>query len=312
MITETKTVDARRGFFGEFREKTPSEKLRAVLTNIAIFVMFLFILGPIFWVLTLSLKETSDILTYPPKLFFTPTLDNYAAVLGMGGEAGGSEAGTGSGILVTDFVRSYLNSFVISIGALLISLVAAVPAAYAISRYNFKGKEDIAFTILSFRFAPEFLVIIPLFIIFRRIGLYDTYFGLMWVYQLITLPMVIWILRGDMERAPKELEDSYMLDGYKRWQAILRVTIPIVRPGLIAGSLLAFIFAWNNFIFGFVLASGRLEPATITIMKFLTLEEVRFGEVSAAAMLVCIPAIVFSLFARKHLVKGLSMGAVKQ
>jgi multiple sugar transport system permease protein len=295
----------------ELAGRTRREHLQALLINLAIVAVFIFIMFPIFWVFGMAFKSTADILVWPPKFLFTPTLDNFKAVL-LGIQEGGQSAGTGSGIMTTNFMASYLNSLIISCGALAISVLIAVPAAYGLARYKFRGREDLAFTILSFRFAPEFLIIIPLFILFQRIGLYDTYFGLMWVYQLITLPMIIWILRGDMEQVPRELEDSYMLDGFSRFKAVLRIVIPIVRPGLVAGSLLAFIYAWNNFMFGMVLASGRLEPATITILKFLSLEKVRYGEISAAALLICIPSVIFALFARKHLVKGLSMGAVKR
>ncbi|MCG8641712.1 MAG: carbohydrate ABC transporter permease [Desulfobacterales bacterium] len=296
-------------FWAEYQLWTRREKIESLLINFGIVLVFIFIMFPIFWVFGMAFKTTGDILAWPPKFTFVPTLDNFKAVLF--GFQKADHSTTASGIMTVNFMRSYLNSFIISFGALAISVVIAIPAAYSLARYKFKGKEDLAFTILSFRFAPELLVIIPLFIIFQRIGLYDSYFGLMWVYQLITLPMIIWILRGDMEQVPQELEQSYMLDGYSRWQAVLKVVIPIVRPGLVAGSLLAFIYAWNNFIFGMVLASGRLEPATIAVLKFLSLEKIRYGEISAAALLICIPSMIFALFARKHLVKGLSMGAVK-
>lgn len=295
----------------DFAARTRQEKIESILINLAIVLIFFFIMFPIVWVFGMAFKSTADILVWPPKFAFVPTLDNFKAVL-WGFQQGGQSGGTASGIMNTNFMASYLNSFIISFGALIISVVIAVPAAYSLARYKFRGKEDLAFTILSFRFAPEFLVIIPLFIIFQRIGLYDSYLGLMWVYQLITLPMIVWILRGDMEQVPRELEESYMLCGFNRWQAVLKIVIPIIRPGLVAGSLLAFIYAWNNFIFGMVLASSRLEPATITILKFLSLEKVRYGEISAAALLICIPSVIFALFARKHLVKGLSMGAVKR
>lgn len=308
-------LDAKRRklliYFREFSAKTPKEKFEAAAINIAILVIFTLILFPILWIFGMAFKSVEDILVYPPKFFFTPTLDNFKTVLNIAG-AGAGQTGAGSGILSVNFLSSYINSFVISMGALLVSVVVAIPAAYGIARYNFKGKEDLAFTILSFRFAPELLVIIPLFIIFQKIGLYDTYLGLIWVYQLITLPMIIWILRGDIEQVSKDLEDAYMLDGFKRIQAVIKIVLPVIRPGLVSSILLSFIFAWNNFLFGFVLASGKLEPATIAILKITGVEKVRYGEISAAAVLVCIPTLLFAIIARKHLVSGLSMGAVKK
>src|SRR5690606_5368304 len=113
--------------------------------------------------------------------------------------------------------------------------------AYALARYNFKGKEDIAFTFLSFRFGPELLVIIPIYLIFQKIGLYNTYIGLIWVYQLITMPMIIWIMRSYFEDVPQNFENACVVDGFPQWRAFLRIVLPIVRPGIAASALLAFI-----------------------------------------------------------------------
>ena len=125
-------------------------------------------------------------------------------------------------------MQFFFNNLIVSVAAVLVSLVVGVPAAYALARFQFKGKEDIAFTILSFRFAPEILVILPLYLIYQRLGLYDTYFGLIWVYQLITLPLLIWILRGFFEDISPDIEAAAQLDGYTWWQVFLRVLLPLV------------------------------------------------------------------------------------
>ena len=142
---------------------------------------------------------------------------------------------------------------------MIVSLLVGVPAAYALARYNFKGKENLAFTFLSFRFAPELVVIIPLSVIYRQLGLYDTYFGIIWVYQLVTLPLLIWVLRSYFEDISPDIEQAAMVDGYPWWQIFFRILLPLVRPGLAAAALLAFVFAWNNFIFPLVL--GRFQRA---------------------------------------------------
>ncbi len=134
--------------------------------------------------------------------------------------------------------------------------------------FRFKGKDDIAFTFLSFRFAPELLVIIPIYLIFQQIGLYDTYIGLIWVYQLITMPMVIWILMSYFEDISVELEQTSMVDGFPPFGPFLRVILPLAKPGIAASSLLAFIYAWNNFIFALILGSGKVQPVTVSALKF--------------------------------------------
>src|ERR1700740_3785254 len=140
-------------------------------------------------------------------------------------------------------MQFFFNNLIVSVAAVLVSLVVGVPAAYALARFQFKGKEDIAFTILSFRFAPEILVIIPLYLIYQRLGLYDTYFGLIWVYQLITLPLLIWILRGFFEDISPDIEAAAQLDGYSWWQVFLRGLLPLVKPGLVGAGLLSVTFA---------------------------------------------------------------------
>ena len=150
------------------------------------FVLFaIFTLFPLFWVGLMSLKTNVDIIAVPPKFFFTPTLDNFREVLGQG-----------------DFLNYYRNTFIIAAGAVALTLVVGTPAAYVLARYDFKFKEDLAFTFLSFRFAPELAVIIPLFVIFQQLKLYDSYLGLILIYQAITLPLLIWLMRGYFEDVP--------------------------------------------------------------------------------------------------------------
>jgi multiple sugar transport system ATP-binding protein len=142
-----------------------------------------------------------------------------------------------------------------------------VPAAYALARYKFRGKEDLAFTFLSFRFAPELVVIIPLSVIYRQLGLYDTYFGIMWVYQLVTLPLLIWVLRSYFEDISPDIEQAAMLDGYSWWHVFFKILMPLVRPGLAAAALLAFIFAWNNFMFPLVLGGSNVQTVTVACAR---------------------------------------------
>lgn len=201
---------------------------------------------------------------------------------------------------------------IISVGSIIVSLLVGIPASYAIARWNFKGKEDIAFTFLTFRFAPPLMVIIPIYVIFRKLGLLNTYIGMIWVYQLITLPMIIWILRGYFEDISNELEEACLVDGYHQWQAFFKIILPLVKPGIAASSLLAFIYAWNNFIFAMILGGSDVQPITVASLQFMTAEAIRYGDMAAACVIAAIPALILAIYSQKHLIRGLSLGAVKE
>ena len=154
-------------------------------------------------------------------------------------------------------------------GAVIVSVVAGVPAAYALARYNFKKKEDIAFQILSFKFAPEILVVLPLFMIYQMLGIYDSYFGLIWVYQLISMPLLIWVVRGYFEDISVEIEYAAQVDGYSWYQIFFKNLIPLIKPGLVSAALLAFIFAWNCFTFPLMLGGTNVQRSLLLLQSSL-------------------------------------------
>jgi multiple sugar transport system permease protein len=260
--------------------------------TVLLLIYALFALFPLVWMIIMSLKPDSQ--TFTTTFIFSPTMDNYAAVF-----------------LRSDYAHFFFNNLIVSISAVLLSLIVGVPAAYALARFQFKLKEDIAFTILSFRFAPEILVILPLFLIYQKTGLYDTYYGLIWVYQLITLPLLIWILRGYFEDISPDIEAAAQLDGYSWWQVFLQVLLPLVKPGLVAAGLLCFIFAWNAFTFPLLLSDARAQTSTVVALRFLASDTVHYGQVAAAATISALPEVILALLIQKHLVRGLSFGAVK-
>jgi multiple sugar transport system permease protein len=186
-----------------------------------------------------------------------------------------------------------------------------VPAAYAFARFKFRLGEDIAFTLLSFRFAPALLVLLPLNLYFQDIGLNDTYIGLIWVYQLITLPLILWIVRGYFEDISPDIEHAYRVDGHSWLSTFLRISIPLARPGIAAAALLSFIFAWNNFIFALILASADKQPVTVGALAFVTASGIQYGQIAAAIVLSIMPTLALALYAQRYLVEGLSLGAVK-
>jgi multiple sugar transport system permease protein len=231
---------------------------------------------------------------YTTTFKFTPTLENYTQVL-----------------LRTDYFKAFLDNIIVSSGAVLVSILVGVPAAYALARYNFKGKEDLAFTILSFKFAPEILVILPLFMIYQKIGIYDTHLGLIWVYQLITMPLLIWVLRGYFEDINVEIEQAAQLDGYPWYHVFLKILLPLIKPGLVAAALLSFIFAWNSFTFPLLLSGFEIETVTVASLKYIASDTVHYGQMAVASTVAALPEVLLALLIQKHLVRGLSFGAVK-
>jgi multiple sugar transport system permease protein len=281
------------------RELMPGQRrftVGGVGAEILTLAWFVFSLFPILWLILLSLKKTID--QQNTYFGFTPTFDNYSFVLG---------GSTGA-----DLRDGLLNSLVTSAGAVLVSLVIGIPAAYAAGRWRYKGSDDLMFQMLSFRFAPELMVLVPLFVIYRISGLLDSDLGLIWVFQLITMPLIVWILRSYFQDLPEDLEQAALLDGYTRTRAFLMVALPMVRPGIAAAALLAFIFAWNNYVFPLILADTSAGTATVAITKFLGGGgQAYYNLTAAAAIIAALPPLLLALTIQRYLVRGLSFGAVK-
>ncbi len=264
----------------------------------------IFALFPLIWVGLMSLKSHGDIISPTPKLIFSPSLENYRTIL-FGAQNAQYE------ISRTNFLLYFKNSCIVTICAVSLSLLVGVPAAYALARFRFRFKEDIAFTFLSFRFAPEIAVIIPIYILYQKLQLYNTYIGLILVYQLITLPLIVWIIRGYFEDISVEIEQAAKLDGYSWWGVFTKIAIPLVKPGLAATAIIAFIFAWNNFIFGLILGAKESYPSTVGTLGFISYESVLWGQMAAATVITILPPLILAIFIQKYLVRGLTMGAVR-
>jgi multiple sugar transport system permease protein len=270
----------------------------SVVADLALVGWFVFSLFPIFWMLLLAMKTPAEQTTTYFK--FSPTLENFATVLSQ----------KGTDLTSVDFKGAIISSVVNCVGAVLVSLVVGLPAAYAAGRWRFKGGEGLMFNMLSFRFAPELMIIVPLFVIYNQLGLFNTNVGMIWVLQLVTMPLVVWILRSYFQDLPEDLEQAALLDGYTRSKAFLMVALPMVRPGIAASALLAFIFAWNNYMFPLILTDSG--SVTVAITKYLGGGGQAYYNLTAAAALIgALPPLVLALTIQRYLVRGLSMGAVK-
>ena len=271
----------------------------AALTLVVVFFMF-----PIFWIFMMSFQTNETILQIPPTLNFTPTLSNYTALIT-------GKLHTAAGTLDIAFMRNMWNSVFLSVTSVAVSLLLGVPAAYAFARHKFRGSEDIAFTLLSFRFAPPLLVLLPLTQYYQWLGLANTHVGLIWVYQLICLPLILWIVRGYFEDISADVEYAYRIAGHSWFATFRKIALPLAGPGIAAAGLLAFIFAWNNFIFALVLASADKQPVTVGALAFITSSGIQYGQIAAAIVLSVTPTLALALYAQRYLVEGLSLGAVK-
>ncbi|PBC23898.1 MULTISPECIES: carbohydrate ABC transporter permease [unclassified Mesorhizobium] len=278
--------------------------LERILRGMALTLVVIFFMFPIVWIFMMSFQTNETILRIPPQLIFEPTLANYTALVT-------GKLMTAAGTLDIAFMRNLWNSVFLSVTSVAVSLLLGVPAAYAFARHKFRGSEDIAFTLLSFKFAPALLVLLPLTLYFQKLGLANTYVGLIWVYQLICLPLILWIVRGYFEDIPADIEYAYRIGGHSWFATFRKIALPLAGPGIAAAGLLAFIFAWNNFVFALVLASADKQPVTVGALAFITSSGIQYGQISAAIVLSITPTLALALYAQRYLVEGLSLGAVK-
>jgi multiple sugar transport system permease protein len=278
--------------------------LERLIRTVLIVLVLVFFLFPIFWILLMSFQSNDQILRIPPSIVFEPTIANYATLLT-------GKLQTTAGNLDVAFLKNLGNSMLLSTGSVILSLILGVPAAYAFARFKFRLGENIAFTLLSFRFAPPLLVLLPLSLYFKQLGLTDSYFGLIWIYQLICLPLILWIVRGYFEDVSPDIEHAYRVAGHSWWTTFRKIAIPLAMPGIAAAGLLAFIFAWNNFVFALILASADKQPVTVGALAFVTASGIQYGQIAAAIVLSVMPTLLLALYAQRYLVQGLSLGAVK-
>ena len=259
---------------------------------------------PFVWILLTSLKSPGDIISVPPTFVFTPTFDNYAAL--VMGEQRGQYSSTRP-----DFPLFFLNSLIISLGAVALSVVAGIPAAYALARFNFPMKDGLGFVLMSFRFVPFIAFVIPLYLLYQKLGLYNTYPGLILAYQLITLPFTIWMLRSFFQEIPLEIQEAATIDGCSWLGVLTRVILPLSMPGIAVTVILGFMFCWNAFNYPLMLAGRQTFPVTVGAIQFISYEQVLWGQMAAATIVAALPQLVLSLMVQKYIVRGLTMGAVK-
>ena len=249
---------------------------------------------PITWLFLLSIKSKGETFTKPPKLLFNPTAQNY--------------------IDLWDndlFKDTFFNSVFITLISITLSIIIAIFAAYALKRYQIRFKTAFMQWLLLAYMLPEFLFVLPMFAIYQSIGIYDTYIGMALIYQVHVLPFSIWMLRSFLEEIPKEIDVAAYLDGCNPFQAIYKIYLPLIIPGIVATAILNGIWVWNELAIALGLTFFDAQPITVGVASFRGYASINWGGMTGSAIISMIPMILFAAFAQKHIVKGLTLGSVK-
>ena len=250
---------------------------------------------PVIWGLLTSFKTERDVLAYPPVWLFKPTLDNYREVI------------FGS----SSIMPNLWSSIVVSVATTALTMVFAVPAAYAMARLRYPAKRASGFYVLATQMLPPVGLIIPFYLALQKIGGLDTYSGLTAIYLTFSLPFAIWLTVSYFEDVPLEMEEAALLDRAGRLRTLWYVILPQVRGGLAVTAIFVFLNAWNEFMFAVVLGGNRVRPVTVAMFNFISVEQTQWSRLAAAAMLAMAPVILIGILAQRHIVKGLTVGAVK-
>jgi multiple sugar transport system permease protein len=275
----------------QYRTVGKVKKIAFVLITVIIFGFILF--PPIVLFLT-SIKTELDALSFPPKWIFKPTLQNYVNIF-----------------KTSPFFGFLLNSVIVASANTVLSLGLGSLTAYGLARFKFRGSENISFWILSIRMMPPVAAIIPMYIIMKKVRLLDTPWALIIVYLTFNLPFVVWMMKGFFEDIPRAIEESALIDGCSEFAVFRKIALPLVAPGLAATAILIFIFSWNEFLFALILTGTRAVTLPVGIIGFMKETGINWGYMTAGGMLALVPVVIFTILVQKHLVKGLTMGALK-
>ncbi|MFN7168718.1 MAG: carbohydrate ABC transporter permease [Pannonibacter sp.] len=284
-------------------------------------------LMPLIWIVATGFKSPSDAIAYPPKVVFEPTLEGYVNLFTTRTRLS-PEALAAAGPAQTwydEIVRQYdmvisgpsrygerfFNSVVIGFGSTFLSIFLGTLAAYGFSRFRVPLKDDLLFFILSTRMMPPVAVAIPIFLMFREIGLSDTHLGMILLYTAVNLSLSVWLLKGFIDEIPVEYEEAALIDGYTRFQAFYKVVLPQAATGIASTAIFCLIFAWNEYAFAVLLTSGTAQTAPPFIPTIIGVGK-DWPAVAAGATLFLVPVMVFTVLLRKHLLRGITFGAVRK
>jgi multiple sugar transport system permease protein len=309
----------------------PAQERVMISIRVALSILIcLIFLIPLIWMLATAFKQQKDVITVPPRLLFTPSLQGlvnrftqrsllsqtamqeYAARPDLTWyERVAVEEGQAV-IGPSQFVDRLINSVVIAGGSTIFAVVLGVLAAYAFSRFKVPGQADLEFFILSTRMLPPVVVTIPIFLMYRQLGLFDTHLGMIILYTVFNLSLSVWLLKGFIDEIPREYEEAALVDGYSRWQAFTKIVLPQSITGIAATTVFCMIFAWNEYAFALMLTSEQARTAPPSIPSALGTGGVEWNTIAAGALLFLIPVVIITFALRKYLLRGITFGAIRQ
>ena len=305
----------------------PSASARWV-AGILVSIYALVTLIPLAWIIMTGFKTPADAISYPPKIVFSPSVEGYCNLFSTRSRQtpeyiaalppanGNCEKIARDQQMVvagpSNFLPRFTNSLIIAFGSTVLSVGFGVMAAYAFSRFKVPLKDDLMFFILSTRMMPPIAVAIPIFLMYRELGLSDTRLGMILLYSAVNVSLAVWLLKGFMDEIPREYEEAAMVDGYTRLQAFRKVVLPQATTGIVATAIFCLIFAWNEYAFAVLLTSGTAQTAPPFIPIIIGEGGMDWPAVAAGTTLFLAPILVFTVLLRKHLLRGITFGAVRK
>lgn len=282
---------------------------------------------PLLWIVATGFKSPPDSIAYPPKVAFEPTLEGYVNLFtsrtrqtpeyleSLPAPTTWYDKLVRSRNMVISgpsrFIERYTNSLIIGFGSTFLSVFLGTLAAYAFSRFKIKGENDLLFFILSTRMMPPIAVAIPIFLMYRKLGLNDTHLGMILLYTAVNISLAVWLLKGFMDEIPKEYEEAAMIDGYTRIQSFIKVVLPQAVTGIAATAIFCLIFSWNEYAFALLLTSGEAQTAPPFIPIIIGEGGLDWPAVGAGTTLFLMPIVIFTILLRKNLLRGITFGAVR-
>ena len=312
----------------QVRETSRARKAIIIIVLIAITVVYLF---PLFYIVNTAFRPWNEIRNYPPSVIYKPSIGSFlriftARAVYPPGEVPTAEEVAGMSwaertifhetneriVRPGDLPKRYFNSLLICLISTVITIVLGTTAAYGFSRFPVKGKDDWLFFILSTRMLPPVIVAIPVFLMFRNIGLNDSHIGLILLYTAFNVSFAVWVLKGFIDEIPSEYEEAALVDGYSRFQAFRKIVLPQAVTGIAATAVFVFIFAWNEYAFAFLLTRNTAQTVPAWLPYQMGVLGFDWGAAAAGTTLFLIPPMIFTILLRNHLVRGISFGAVRK
>lgn len=266
-----------------------------VIVYIIYVIVLAFIMFPIIWLILMSMKTRALIFSLPPPLLFTPTLENYV-----------------SAFLEKGYYRYLINSLIVAFSSTLLAVSTGSLAAYAFSKFRgFMADNHLFFWILTFRMTPAVVLIIPYYLLWTTLGLYDTHLGLILSHTTFTLPIVVWLMKGFFDEIPRDVEDAARVDGCTWFKTFLKIVLPMASSAIMASAILSFIFSWNEFFIAMIITRVNAKTLPAAMTGFITTRGILLGEMAAVGVTIMLPVIAFIFLIQKYLIRGLTFGAVQ-